>query len=630
MDCNKEEAVRAKQLSEKKMEIRDFSGALKIAVKAQQLYPELENISQLIIVCEVHCSAEKKSYGTDKDWYGILKIEPSADDIAIKKQYRKLALLLHPDKNNFPGSTDAFKLIGEAQRVLLDREKRLIHDSKRRAFGNISAPSRTSNVQPHQHPWNQGHPGNFTRGYSGNFQFTQQRAPTGVSGHPSTFWTACPFCSVRYEFYRNTLNTVILCQNCKKSFSAYEYNMHHAPVAPATNNTHAQKHQNRASPKPAEGVKRTFTTTPVFEKKEPFKTHGNVNRKRKKRVEESSESSDNSNSVPENLDDNQDNPNFQYFGEPRRRSSRSKRNVSYKENINEVDIDNVEDHDAIPSNPAENGAKKHAFSKKTVEQVAENGKTEFEDKKSENHKAGGSANDSDTEEEIEPEVFECPDPEFNDFEKYRKEESFSAGQIWACYDTEDAMPRFYALIKKISPGFKLQIQWLKPDPVTTDEKNWVGMDLPVSCGRYKREKHDKSQDILSFSHSILWEASQKDKTLIIVPRKGQTWALFKNWSMNWHSCNLNQEERKYEYEFVEILSDFDEKLGVRVAYMEKVKGFVCLFRRKEGGETVIADSEKYRFAHMVPSCRMSGEERDGVPKGSYELDPAALPASTFE
>ncbi|KAI7732223.1 hypothetical protein M8C21_006106 [Ambrosia artemisiifolia] len=49
MDCNREEAMRAKQLAEKKMEVKDFSGALKIALKAQQLYPELENISQLIL-----------------------------------------------------------------------------------------------------------------------------------------------------------------------------------------------------------------------------------------------------------------------------------------------------------------------------------------------------------------------------------------------------------------------------------------------------------------------------------------------------------------------------------------------------------------------------------------------------
>ena len=124
MECNKEEALRAKELAEKKMQNKDFIGARKFALKAQQLYPELENITQMLIVCDVHCSAEQKLIGNEMDWYKILQIELTANDTTIKKQYRKFALQLHPDKNKFSGAEAAFKLIGEAQRVLLDREKR--------------------------------------------------------------------------------------------------------------------------------------------------------------------------------------------------------------------------------------------------------------------------------------------------------------------------------------------------------------------------------------------------------------------------------------------------------------------------------------------------------------------------
>lgn len=648
MDCNKEEALRAKQLAEKKMEIKDFAGALKIAFKAQQLYPELENISQLILVCEVHCSAEKKSYGSDKDWYGILKVETSADDISIKKQYRKLALILHPDKNKFSGSSDAFKLIGEAQRVLLDREKRTAHDTRRRAYGNISAPSWTSkqpNRQPnvqHQHPWNQSHPVNFTGARPANFQFTQPRFPT-ASGHKSTFWTACPFCAVRYQFYRDdVVNKVVHCQSCKKSFTAYELNVQGAAAPTTSHVQHTKVHLG-----PAQGVKplkRNFTTKPVFEKKVTPKPQRNVSRKRKKRIEESSESSDSSesseseddievhsesegNGVPKNMDNN---PDLQSFGEQPRRSSRAKRNVSYKENTNDVDIDN----DDVTPNLAETTDEDDTFWKEEVKEVSESKQTASDDKKSrmdDKQKLddkGGESENNDVE-EVEPAVFECPDPEFSDFDKYRKEESFRAGQIWACYDTEDAMPRFYAYIKKVSPKFKLQIIWLKPDPVTMDEKKWVDAELPVSCGRYKNGKVDKSEDLLSFSHLVSWEAGQKPRTYNIIPRKGETWAIFKNWSIDWHSRDA-EDERKYEYEFVEILSDFDENAGARISHLEKVKGFVCLFRKKEGEEMVIPGGEKYRFAHMVLSCRMSGDEKKGVPKGSYELDPASLPESTFE
>ncbi|CAA6663482.1 unnamed protein product [Spirodela intermedia] len=132
MECNKEEAVRAKAIAEKKMQCRDFIGARKMVLKAQQLFPDLENVSQMLTVCQVHCSAEIKVIGSE-DWYGILQVEPTADESLIKKQYRKLALLLHPDKNKFAGAEAAFKLVGEAHRTLSDKSKRSVYDLKRSA-----------------------------------------------------------------------------------------------------------------------------------------------------------------------------------------------------------------------------------------------------------------------------------------------------------------------------------------------------------------------------------------------------------------------------------------------------------------------------------------------------------------
>lgn len=189
------------------------------------------------------------------------------------------------------------------------------------------------------------------------------------------------------------------------------------------------------------------------------------------------------------------------------------------------------------------------------------------------------------------------------------------------------MPRCYAYIKKVvTHTFKLKIQWLKPILGSPDEKKWREADLPVSCGNFISGKLNKVEDILLFLHLVSFQAGHKEGTYRIIPRKEETWAPFKNWSMNWHI----DKKRKYEYEFVEVLSDYDYLEGVRVSYLEKVKGFVCLFKRKENRETVIAGSDKYRFAHMIPSSRMSGEEKKGVPKGSFELDPAGLPLSTFE
>ncbi|PHU09912.1 hypothetical protein BC332_21772 [Capsicum chinense] len=90
MDCNKDEALRAKQVAEKKMLNDDFEGAKRVAAKAEQLYTQLENISQLLAACNVHCSAQNNRVGSERDWYGILQLDRSSDEATIKKQYRRL------------------------------------------------------------------------------------------------------------------------------------------------------------------------------------------------------------------------------------------------------------------------------------------------------------------------------------------------------------------------------------------------------------------------------------------------------------------------------------------------------------------------------------------------------------
>jgi curved DNA-binding protein len=64
------------------------------------------------------------------DYYKTLDVEKKADQEAIKKAYRKLALKYHPDRN--PDNREAeekFKKISEAYAVLSDPEKRKQYDS---------------------------------------------------------------------------------------------------------------------------------------------------------------------------------------------------------------------------------------------------------------------------------------------------------------------------------------------------------------------------------------------------------------------------------------------------------------------------------------------------------------------
>lgn len=61
-------------------------------------------------------------------FYEILDLEKSCTDAEIKKAYRKLSLLTHPDKNGYEGADEAFKLVSHAFQVLSDAEKKQKYD----------------------------------------------------------------------------------------------------------------------------------------------------------------------------------------------------------------------------------------------------------------------------------------------------------------------------------------------------------------------------------------------------------------------------------------------------------------------------------------------------------------------
>ncbi|XP_069936709.1 dnaJ protein homolog 1-like [Cherax quadricarinatus] len=64
----------------------------------------------------------------EKNYYKILCLEKSASEEDIKKAYRKMALMYHPDKNKSFFAEEKFKDIAEAYEVLSDKMKRKIYD----------------------------------------------------------------------------------------------------------------------------------------------------------------------------------------------------------------------------------------------------------------------------------------------------------------------------------------------------------------------------------------------------------------------------------------------------------------------------------------------------------------------
>ena len=69
------------------------------------------------------------------DLYAVLEVARDASDDDIKKSYRRLAMVYHPDRNAAEDAEARFKEIAEAYSILSDVEKRAHYDR----FG--SAPS---------------------------------------------------------------------------------------------------------------------------------------------------------------------------------------------------------------------------------------------------------------------------------------------------------------------------------------------------------------------------------------------------------------------------------------------------------------------------------------------------------
>lgn len=113
-----EAAKKAYEAAEKRFAGGDIAGAIKCA---RQLSSSHRDLANALAAYEVHAAAAVPSRWGGRDWYAVLGVDREATLEAIKKQYRRLCLVLHPDKNRSAAAEGAFKLIHQAWETLCSR-----------------------------------------------------------------------------------------------------------------------------------------------------------------------------------------------------------------------------------------------------------------------------------------------------------------------------------------------------------------------------------------------------------------------------------------------------------------------------------------------------------------------------
>ncbi|KAL4088526.1 hypothetical protein QTP88_023620 [Uroleucon formosanum] len=170
-EINKDESFKCLEKAEKYLQSKQFDLAEKFIRKSIKLFP-MSRADELLKQLQEMKDTNKPDYTEEQanavkkvknsqNYYTMLNIKTTATIPEIKKAYRKLALLLHPDKNSAPGSGEVFIVVTNAVDTLCDYTKRKIYDQTLTKPSTSTSSHNSQNSYRHQPPHNHSE-------YSGN------------------------------------------------------------------------------------------------------------------------------------------------------------------------------------------------------------------------------------------------------------------------------------------------------------------------------------------------------------------------------------------------------------------------------------------------------------------------------
>ncbi|KAI3815106.1 hypothetical protein L1987_14762 [Smallanthus sonchifolius] len=519
------------------------------------------------------------------DLYSVLGSDPSAERSVLKKHYKRMVVLLDPDRNKTVGADEAFKLVSEAWTVLSNNARRRSYDVRRNK--NLLAMVDRSNMS------------------------------SGV--RTDTFWTVCTSCRVQYEYLRKYVNKRLSCKNCRGVFVAVETGS--APVAfcpwsYTTDNGFANNSYTAATygsavfhsgngPEMSNNLSFQWNTSAISDQNGyPYNSWNLVH-------------TANGNASGGKV-------NGKHLGRP---PKKRKIEVGDAQRATNSETGSIVEPDLGVSNVL-NGCylfdpafdvrkllidKARTLIRVKLEEMKVASKAEKNGKKTKK-------------------TITVPDPDFHDFDKDRLEEVFKAKQIWAIYDEEDGMPRLYCLIRQVISlkPFRVYISYLNSK---TDTEfgcvKWIESGFTKSCGSFRVFHSDVVDQVNIFSHLLGREKAGRGGCVRIYPKTGDIWAVYRNWSENWN--RKTPKEVIHQYEMVEVLDDYSDEHGVCVAPLVKLDGYKTVYQRDPNEHAVcwIPKREMVRFSHQVPSCLLKGEGLK-LPDRCWDLDPAATPEELLQ